>query len=317
MPPLYAGSGFATWSNYSEKKMLKAVVTLALLMPLLSLAQSPAVDRADVERIVGASMSRNGAMEFLEILSDRIGGRVTGSRESATAAALILKTLTDAGLTNAHTEQYSIESGWKRGRASASVVSPVLRTISIGSYGWAPGTNGSVQARLLEVNMSPDGRLDVPVTSLRDAAVMVNIDVGGNSYVYANNSTVLRSKAINDLASAGAAAMLIPSDKPHRMLYTSAFGIYPRAALPVLSVAKEDTEFLHRLMKRDTVRVQLEVHNDFPPVPEGERNVIAEIPGTGNGIVVVGAHFDSWDWAQVGAEETTVGGLEWEPAHGT
>jgi carboxypeptidase Q len=281
-----------------EKKMLKAVAILALFAPLLSVAQSPAVNRADVERIVGAAMSRNGAMEFLEVLSDRIGGRVTGSRESATAASLILKTLTDAGLTNAHTEQYSIESGWKRGQASASVISPVSRTIFIGSYGWAPGTNGSVQARLLEVNMSPDGRLDVPVTNLRDAAVLVNIDVGGNSYLDVNNSVVLRSKAIRDLASAGAAAMLIPSDKPRRMLYTSAFGIYPRGALPVLSVAKEDTEFLRRVMKRETVRVQLEVHNDFLPVPAGERNVVAEIPGTGNDIVVVAAHFDSWDWAQ-------------------
>ncbi len=59
-----------------------------------------------VQRIVGASMTRDGAMQYLEVLSDRIGGRVTGSPESATAASLILKALSDAGLANAHTEQY-------------------------------------------------------------------------------------------------------------------------------------------------------------------------------------------------------------------
>ncbi len=278
--------------------MLKAIAIVALFVPSLSVGQSSADHRVDVERIVGASITRNGAMEFLEVLSDRIGGRLTGSHESAAAASLIVKTLTDAGLANAHTEQYPIESGWKRGQATARVTNPVSRTIFIGSYGWAPGTNGPVQARLVEVNMSPDGRLDVPGTDLRDAAVMVNIDAGGNSYLNANNSVVLRAKAIRDLASAGAAAMLIPSDKPHRMLYTSAFGIYPRAALPVLSVAKEDTEFLRRIMKKETVRLQLEVHNDFFAVPAGEHNVVAEIPGTGKDIVVVGAHFDSWDWAQ-------------------
>lgn len=276
--------------------MLKTVAILALFVTPFSQAQSPAVSRADVERIVGASIGRHGAMEFLEVLSDRIGGRVTGSPESATAASLILKALTDAGLRNVHTEQYPIQSGWKRGEATASVINPVSRTIFIGSYGWAPGTNGSVQARLVEVSMLPDGRLDVPATNLHNAAVVVNIDSGGNSYP--NNSVVLRAKAIRDLASAGAVAMLIPSDKPHRMLYTSAYGIYPRAGLPVLSVAKEDTEFLRRLMKREAVRLQLEVHNDFLPVPGGERNVVAEIPGTGNDIVVVGAHFDSWDWGQ-------------------
>jgi Iap family predicted aminopeptidase len=144
--------------------------------------------------------------------------------------------------------------------------------------------------------MSPDGRLDVAATNLHEAAVVVNIDSGGNSY--SNNYVVLRAKAIRDLASAGAVAMLIPSDKPHRMLYTSAYGIYPRAGLPVLSVAKEDTGLLRRLMKSQTVQLQLEVHNDFMPVPAGERNVVAEIPGSGNDIVVVGAHFDSWDWGQ-------------------
>jgi carboxypeptidase Q len=277
--------------------MLKAALILVLFTAPLCAGQSSAINEADLERIVGASMSRNGAMEFLEVLSDRIGGRVTGSPESAATASLILKSLTDAGLTNAHIEQYAIESGWKRGQITASVISPVSRPIYVGSYGWAPGTNGPVEARLIEVNMSPDGLLDVPLTRLRDAAVMVNIDLGGNSYAYSNNSVVLRAKAIHDVASAGAAAMLIPSDKPHRMLYTSAYGIYPHAGLPVLSVAKEDTEFLRRLMKKEAVDVQLEVHNDFPQVRR-ERNVIAEIPGSGKEIVVAGAHFDSWDWAQ-------------------
>jgi|SRR5215469_6107983 len=276
--------------------MLKAVAVFVLFLPSLSAAQSAVVSRVDSERIVGAAMTRNGAMDFLEILSDRIGGRVTGSLESAAAASLIIKTLTDAGFANAHIEQYSIESGWRRGPATAAVIGPVSHPVFVGSYGWAPGTNGPAQARLVEANISADGRLDVPLTNLRDAAVMVNINVAGNSH--STDYIVLRAKAIRDLASAGAAAMLIPSDKPHRMLYTSAYTIYPRAGLPVLSVAKEDAAFLRRLMIKEPVRVQLEIHNDFLPVAEGERNVIAEIPGTGNDIVVVGAHFDSWDWAQ-------------------
>ena len=44
--------------------------------------------------------------------------------------------------------------------------------------------------------------------------------------------------------------MLIPSDKPNRMLYTSAFGFYPGGPLPVLSVAKEDVLFLRRLLSQ-------------------------------------------------------------------
>ncbi len=105
--------------------LIAAQSLLALFGSPLAVAQSPAINQAEVERIVGASIGRSGAMEFLEVLSDRIGGRVTGSPESARPASLILKALSDGGLANAHTEQYPIQSGWKRGEATARVISPV------------------------------------------------------------------------------------------------------------------------------------------------------------------------------------------------
>ena len=71
----------------------------------------------------------------------------------------------------------------------------------------------------------------------------------------------LRGALARALAQAGAAAMIIPSDKPHRMLYTSAFGFYPAAALPVLSVAREDVLLLRRLLASGPVRVTLDVAN--------------------------------------------------------
>ena len=59
---------------------------------------------------------------------------------------------------------------------------------------------------------------------------------------------VMRAAMAGALARSGASAMLIPSAKPDRMLDTSAFGFYPGAPLPVLSVAKEDVLFLRRLL---------------------------------------------------------------------
>lgn len=101
--------------------------------------------------------------------------------------------------------------------------------------------------------------------------------------------------------------MLIPSDKPNRMLYTSAFGFYPAAPLPVLSVAREDVLFLRRLLADGPVRVTLDVANTIDARPAQERNVVAEITGTTPGeVVLVGAHFDSWDPAQ-GAQDDGVG----------
>ena len=100
--------------------------------------------------------------------------------------------------------------------------------------------------------------------------------------------------------------MLIPSGKPNRMLFTSAFGFYPAAPLPVLSVAKEDVLFLRRLLASGPVRVTLDVGNTIDAGPVQERNVVADIRGTTPGLVLVGAHFDSWDPGQ-GAQDDGVG----------
>ena len=65
--------------------------------------------------------------------------------------------------------------------------------------------------------------------------------------------------------------------------------------------------FLRRLLSAGPVRVALDVANTIDASPAQERNVVAEIKGTTPGeVVLVGAHFDSWDPGQ-GAQDDGVG----------
>jgi len=121
------------------------VVTAALALSISAQAQSPTQADQDIARIVGYSMTRGGALAFLETLTDTIGGRITGSPEDRAAAELILKTLKDAGIDSAHLEEYNLTSTWRHGRATGEVISPVKRTLIIGSYGWVPGTPGPIE----------------------------------------------------------------------------------------------------------------------------------------------------------------------------
>ena len=102
--------------------------------------------------------------------------------------------------------------------------------------------------------------------------------------------------------------MLIPSDKPGRMLYTSGFGFYPKGPLPVISVAREDALLLRRLLAKGPVTIGLDVRNTFDTSPYRERNVVADLPGSAlrDEVVLMGAHFDSWDPAQ-GANDDGAG----------
>ncbi|MBK5295649.1 MAG: M20/M25/M40 family metallo-hydrolase [Vicinamibacteria bacterium] len=267
-----------------------------------ALPQAPMEADERVDRIVGMAMARGGAYAFLQRLTDSIGGRVTGSAESRAAADLLVSTLREAGLEDAHFEEYALESRWQHGRAVGRVVSPVARSLAVRSYGWVPGTRGEVTASLVDLGARANDGLAVPSERVRGAAVIVEPRAAKGA-----PAQVVRAALAHALARAGAAAMLIPSDKPHRMLYTSAFGFYPGGPMPVLSVAREDVLFLRRLLASEPVRVTLDVANTFDASPAQERNVVAEITGTTPGeVVLVGAHFDSWDPGQ-GAQDDGVG----------
>jgi carboxypeptidase Q len=257
-------------------------------------ASASKTDSQDLARIVGASMMSGGASKFLETLSDNIGGRITGSPESKATAELILHTLKDAGFDNAHFEDYTINPGWQHGAASGAVVSPVRRDLYVASYGWAPGTQGPVEVPVADIGGSGDGHAPLP-DRVRGAAVLVDLGSNGLS----TNYVATRHLLARQLASAGAAAMFIVSDKPDRMLYTSAFLIYPRGPLPIVSIAKEDAAFLRRLLNHGHVKIRLDIQNSFSKGPVPERNVVADLAGKDpTETVLVTAHFDAWDPAQ-------------------
>jgi Iap family predicted aminopeptidase len=247
-----------------------------------------------LDRITGTAIKSVGAWDFLAQLTDSIGGRVTGTRELAAAQELISKTLRSAGLDNVRVEEWRLENRWRRGRIDARLESPVQERLAVGAWGWSPGTPGRITTRLLDLGVVRAVPLTLP-PDVRGATVMLD-----PAATAADTAFVIRTLAARQLASAGAAALLISSDKPGRMLYTSGFGNYPRAALPMLSIGKEDALFVRRLLGKAPVTVSLAMTNVFEPGPFDEPNVLADLRGgtAPQEMVLVGAHVDSWDPAQ-------------------
>lgn len=277
------------------------VISAVTALSPSSQAQSPTQADEDIARIVGYSLTRGGALDFLETLSDTIGGRITGSPGSRAAAELIVKTLKDAGIDSAHLEEYDLTSQWRHGSATGEVITPVQRPLVIGSYGWVPGTPGPIEVPVADFGPIGDERAAIPAR-VHGAAVIVDLRSGGSSSTYVGARAIIARR----LAQAGAAAMFIVSDKPDRMVYTSAFGFYPRGPLPVISIASEDAAFLRRLLARGDVKIRLDVQNSFPG-PGKERNVVADIQGADpSEMVLLCAHFDDWDPAQ-GANDNGAG----------
>lgn len=273
---------------------LLAAIVLSVGFAFGQANSSNATNQDELSRIIGYSMLRGGASDFLEKLTDRIGGRITGTAECRQTAELILNTLKDAGFDNAHFESYEINPGWTHGPATAEIIAPIHRDLIIGSYGWAPGTNGGIEIPVEDIGAMYDGHSPLP-GSVHGAAVIVTLPSSMTSTLYVGTRMLLAQQ----LAKAGAAAMFIVSDKPDRMLYTSAFLIYPRGPLPIISIPNEDASLIRRLLQHGPVKIRLNVQNSFSNGPVPERNVVADLPGKEPGeMVLLTAHFDSWDAAQ-------------------
>ena len=128
-----------------------AVVILFALQSVTVFSQDAATLEVD-KKIIENVKDHSEVMENLEYLSDMIGPRLTGSDRLNRAHEWALQRFTDYGCVNAHLESWPFGLGWSRGSASGRIVEPNGIPLTVVSYGWAPGTHGTVSGELVYVN---------------------------------------------------------------------------------------------------------------------------------------------------------------------
>jgi carboxypeptidase Q len=126
------------------------VVAVFVLQPFAGLAQNSATLEVD-KKIIENEKDHSEVMQNLEYLSDMIGPRLTGSDRLRRANEWTQKRFTDYGCVNAHLESWAFGFGWTRGSATGRIVEPNGLPLTVVSYGWAPGTNGTITGELVYV----------------------------------------------------------------------------------------------------------------------------------------------------------------------
>ena len=284
--------------------MTRRLFPLVLLLTTSLLLQAPTgaqtqVAEAPPARIIGEVFAAGRQLEYVHFLCDRIGSRLTGSAGSRRAEEWAEGELKRFGLSNVKREPYTLAASWERGPAAATLVSESgVRSLAVSSYTWTPGTEGAVEGELVDVGAGrPEDVARVAARVKGRVALVVpeGADLGAVIYNFYRAPGLVR-----ELKEAGALAVLVGADKPHTMQYTAPvdFNSTGRlAALPTLSLAREDVGLLRRLLSQNrTPRVRLDVRNKVGPAFEAT-NVVGEIAGgeLAQEIVVVGAHLDSND----------------------
>ncbi len=255
-------------------------------------------------KIAGEGLLDSRAFQFLTELSDDVGARVTGSPAAQKATDWGLAKMKSIGLTNVHTEQWSMWKGWTRGTASAEMIAPIHRTLYIDAMGWT----GSTPASGADADLAIANFYDLE-NEMKNAAKYR----GKIVYVVAQGQAkqdfwVLFGEYpefLRRLHQAGAIAVIggnfgFKSEGMH-LTHTGILGFGVDLEIPVVSMAREDEGQIDRFLAAGkSVRLRMNVQNTFSDGPVQSANVIGEIPGREypEEIVVAGAHLDSWDLSE-------------------
>jgi carboxypeptidase Q len=238
------------------------------------------------------------APDYLRELSDRFGGRVSGSEAYDNAAAWALNQFRQMGIHRVYIETFPIPCGWQRGTARGYIRSPLSRPLHIESLGWSPPTpTGGIQGTVLVIEDLDPAKIAANTSKIKSRVVLLSAEPGfGESWTHFEKVQQIVYRQLHD---AGAAAILLPDVDPNQLLNADAATWDGSIALlPVAQIGLEDAKLIERLADKSQVEVALDFQNRLLGPLQG-KNVIAELPSDDepNQWIMLGAHLDSWDYA--------------------
>ena len=286
-----------------------ALLISVLLTPLFGQVRPS----ASWVRLQEAALASEEGYQKLGWLCDRIGNRLSGSKQLEQAIQWAVTTMKAEGFDNVHTEKVMVPH-WVRGREFGELLSPKPTRLNLlGLGGTAPTPKGGLTADVVVVGSFEE------LKALGEAKVkgkIVCFDVPFTDY---GTTVAYRGNGAIEAAKLGGVAALIRSvspvslDTPHTgaMRYDKDVPRIPAAALTL-----ESTTQMRRMQERgDRITMKLELENKTLPDIESA-NVVAEIRGSEKPeeIVLISGHLDSWDVGQ-GAQDDGVGCMNvWEAA---
>jgi hypothetical protein len=252
--------------------------------------------------ILEEALAHGQAFENLRHITDTIGARLTGSEELEHAAAFAIERFKAYGLSNVHREEWRLPSTWERGRCAVTVIEPNSRTLVAASMGWSlPTAPGGITARVINISAGTEKQLGALGLATRGKIGLLDLSGAGVDEFFNGIRSFPRR-----MADAGLVAVMAPSFKQDRLCDTGwVLGAEP-VKVPFLSLAREDSQYITRLMAKGPVSLHIELGDRIGPdrmVP----NIIADLPGRTrpDEYVVLGGHLDSWDLATGATDDGT------------
>lgn len=272
-------------------------------------APLPPQVKQTADALIDKALEDRLAYQLVESLTTEIGPRLAGTAKEARARKWAVAKLKSLGFRNVREEPFKVRL-WTRGAERAEIISPFPQELHVTALGHSVATPKSgVEGEVVRFETLSDLE-EAPARGLEGKIVFVDEWMtrtqDGSGYGMAVKK---RSGAAVEAGKRGARAALIRSvgTDHHRFPHTGAMGYEEDVTpVPIAALSAPDADQLTRALERGKVRVRLmldvrgggstgDAWKGEPSELANSANVIAEIPGQTDEIILVGAHLDSWD----------------------
>ncbi|GAB4420339.1 MAG: M28 family metallopeptidase [Anaerolineales bacterium] len=245
------------------------------------------------QKIVGDIYTSPEAMDNLSVLCDEFGSRFGGTEGERLAADFIVAKFKEYGLRNVHLEPFEY-LGWTRGEVSLEITSPIQKTLPCISLPHSPPVD--LEAVLIDMEDGAPDDFDARADEIKGKIVMT-------TSVFQPKDTkrwVHRNEKYGRSLLAGAVGFIFVNHYPGYGPATGGISLRGKAGpIPGISLAKEDGDFIKRLIQRKG-QVTLRIKSTDSLAPMTSWNVVGDLPGDTHPeeIVMLGSHYDGHDISQ-------------------
>lgn len=283
---------------------MKKIILMAFLSAYIGMAQT--TDEKQVKSIYSTSLLNGKSYAWLDHLSNKIGGRLSGSKNAEIAVQYTKAELEALGLDNVWLQPVMVPK-WERGKKETAYFKIGNKKVSVPicALGGSIATkNGGIEAEVIEVQGIKELK-ELGASKIKGKIVFYNRPMQADliSTFQAYGGCVdQRYAGAMEAAKYGAVAVVVRSmnlrldDYPHTgsMSYGDT---KPENRIPAAAISTNGAELLSKKLKKNSkLKFGFEMHcKQYDDVLS--HNVIGEIKGSEfpNEVIIVGGHLDSWD----------------------
>ena len=278
------------------------VVLAAVLLSSGASAQSAPADPRDA--LWKRATAETPLASELEELTDRVGGRITGTPACTRAETWARDRFHALKLSRVELEAFTLPVLWLPGTVEVRVTAPEAFLVRAAAAPASPSL-APLETRVVDAGEGTEADFARLGKGAAGAILLVH-QKEMNTFDQLFEEYLHSRPLLAAARAARASAVLLESTRPRGLLYRHPVDFGALAPVATVLISREGAERIGRLLTHGEVRARVAVQNQTGGVNVSE-NVVAEIPGREKPgeVVLLGAHLDSWDLG-TGAEDNGV-----------